>query len=201
MAWLCVSWRIAASQGEARQKLTCRRWLQVERGICLAAKTCFFFFLVFSFIFPVCPFFFFFKSLPLSLSLSDSLSSSCCCHPYLCLSFRYLRVLLNQFTRTNKGHVFVSVCVSLSLSLSICQSASFSLQSWTLTAQTSIHSHAVHAHTRSACRHSGKRLWMTACVLKEHVWQVMRMSLQQTEERITVLSVSKTHFKAREEQK
>lgn len=148
MAWLCVSWRIAASQGEARQKLTCRRWLQVERCICLAAKTCFFFFGVF-FYFSCMPFFFFFKSLPLSLSLSDSLSSSCCCHPYLCLSFRYLRVLLNQFTRTNKGHVFVSVCVSLSLSLSICQSASFSPQSWTLTAQTSIHSHAVCTHAFS----------------------------------------------------
>lgn len=106
-----------------------------------------FFFVGVFFYFSCMPFFF--KSLPLSLSLSDSLSSSCCCHPYLCLSFRYLRVLLNQFTRTNKGHVFVSVCVCLSLSLSICQSASFSPQSWTLTAQTSIHSHAVCTHAFS----------------------------------------------------
>lgn len=47
----------------------------MEGGVCLAAKTCFFFFfLVFSLFFPVCPFFiFFFISLPLlSLSLSDS---------------------------------------------------------------------------------------------------------------------------------
>lgn len=66
MAWLSVSWRIVASRGEARQKLTCRRWLQVERGICLAAKTLYLF-LVFSF-FPPRPLFIF-TSFTISLRL------------------------------------------------------------------------------------------------------------------------------------
>lgn len=94
MAGLCVSRRIVASRGEARHKLTCRRWLQVERRICLAANTCV---LVFSAP-PPCPFYYL---LPLSLSLSFSISSSCCCHPYLHLLRLLTAVLpLNQFTET-----------------------------------------------------------------------------------------------------
>lgn len=176
MAGLCVSGRIVASRGEARHKLTCRRWLQVERRICLAANTRV---LVFSAPLPRMPFLLSLASFSISallhlfLLLPPSLSAPS--PPVNCRAavkpVHRDKIKVRSPSRPRSFSVFLALHLSVRILLPVFSDPPAAGTPYVPSP------YCIHTLMR---RHGEERWWMTACVLREHVWQVMRMSLQQT---------------------